>query len=272
MKIFLLFVGMLFFLAFRANSHAHFTGKGHVDYAKPQVQEFFNTDCTKTNTCELIFFALRTIDFEVWFTGDDEEYPSYGTTMFAEYQTDSVASLEKFAIVQFIRGCTIYSVKRADGTMERSIASTFYEFFGKSSVPMCFADWVIDSVDTDPVYFSDSEFGRHYEYRWNRISGSYNNSTMVYYGEEKPTYPLLYIMDHLLPSASYKPAGEYNLERSIDVSFQFKTCIYRTADVPKETVESNVDFAEPVKCFNWKSSYVYNWDLKKFETRDDLVF
>lgn len=268
----LLFLGLLLFLSITASAHAHFNGKGHVDYAKPVIQKFINTDCVATNTCELISFKLITTELEVWFAGDDEKHPSYGTTMVAEYQTDLVDSLEKFAIVQFIRGCLIYSIKMDDGQIKRSIASSFEAFFGKKEIPMCFRDWVIDSVDTDPVYNSYPDYGRHYLYRWNKLAGSYENSTQKFYGEEKPAFPQLYIKDPLKPSVSYKSPDADNLERSIDASLEFRTCIYRTADIPIETVESNVDFAEPIKCFNWKYFYIYNWDLKKFETKDELVF
>jgi hypothetical protein len=258
-------------MGFAGNSAAHFNGKGHVEYSKPVVQRFLNSGCQKNDSCGLTEFSVITNEIEIWFS-DDEFYPALGTVMTAEYKTDSVNSLEKFVIVQFIRGCVIYSVKNFYGNIEKSVSDTLFKFFDKKSVPFCFTDWVIDSVDVDPVYNSDEDYGRHGLYRWNDVPGSFQAATQHYYGEKKPSNPRLYVTDNVLPRASYKAMGEYNLERSVDVSLEFKTCIYRTADVPKETDENNINFAVPIKCFNWKSSYVYNWELKKYESPDRLVF
>lgn len=252
------------------NIEGHFNGKGHVEYAKTQSQKFLNTDCASTNSCGLKSFNLYTTEYEVWFTEPDD-WPSLGTKMTAEYETYSVADLEKFAVVQFIKGCYVSTINKKEG-FERSIASVFFEFFGKKNVPYCFPEFVIDSIDTDPVYYSGEDRGRHDLYKWNEVPGSFDKNTQKFYGDEKPVRPKLYVEDNALPTASYKPAGEYNLERSYDLSLEFRTCIYRSADVPRSTVETDVNFAKPIKCFNWKSSYVYNWDRKKFDSPGNLLF
>ena len=71
-----------------------------------------NPDCRSTYTCDLKRFTLTTSVYEVWFS-DDPNYPTYGNGVIMEYETDSVDALEKYAIVQFIKGCVFDSSKNA---------------------------------------------------------------------------------------------------------------------------------------------------------------
>ena len=53
---------------------------------------------------------LTTLVHEVWFS-DDPDNPTYGNGAIMEYETDSVDALEKYAIVQFVKGCVFNSAK-----------------------------------------------------------------------------------------------------------------------------------------------------------------
>ncbi len=79
-----------------------------------------------------------------------------------EYETDSVDALEKYAIVQFVKGCVFDSSKNPAGKITRNLS------------------YVVPS------------FG---ERRWNK-PGSYDQETQKYYGAEKPTIPVVYLTDH----------------------------------------------------------------------------
>src|SRR5262249_18698291 len=153
-----------------------------------------------------------------------------------EYETNSVEALEKYAIVQFKKGCVFSTSKNAEGKTTRTIDNTVVSF-GKS-VPFCFRQWVIDSQDSDPVYNSDSELGRFYYLRWND-PGSYDERTEKYSGAEKPKVPAVYMTDY--------PIGAFVGRSSVkNVALEYKTCIYKTADVPKKTLRDRIKFAQPI--------------------------
>jgi hypothetical protein len=247
---FFLFV---FFLA--GNSYGHFTGKGHVHTLSETKQVFLNPDCRSTGTCDLKRFTLTTSVYEVWFS-DDPHYPTYGNGAVMEYETDSVDALEKYAIVQFKKGCVFYSSKNRNGKITRNVSDTVPSF--GEDIPFCFPKWVIDSQDTDPTYNSDPEYGRFYLLRWNK-PGSYEDRTRKFYGVEKPKNPVVYMADY--PSGAF--VGGTGVK---NVALEFNTCIYKASDVPAQTRRDDIDFAKPVTCFEWQNVYVYDFDQGRFQT------
>jgi hypothetical protein len=222
-------------------------------------QVFLNPDCRSTETCDLNRFTLTTSVYEVWFS-DDPKHPTYGNGVIMEYATDSVDALEKYAIVQFKKGCVFYSSKNREGKINRSIGDTVPSF--GEDIPFCFPEWVIDSHDTDPAYNSDPEYGRFYLLRWNQ-PGSYDNRTERYYGAEKPKIPVVYMADY--------PAGAFVTGTGVkNVALEFNTCIYKASDVPAETRRDNIAFAKPITCFEWQNVYVYDFIAGRFQT--DLAY
>ena len=247
------FIWLLSFLS--GTSFGHFSGKGHVHTLSETKQNFFNSDCGSTVSCDLKRFTLTTSVYEVWFS-DDPDYPSYGNSVIMEYQTDSVAALEKYAIVQFKKGCVFYSSKTRGGKIDSNISDNVPSF--GENVPFCFPRWVIDSQDTDPAYNSDPEAGRFYLLRWNK-PGSYDERTQKFYGTQKPTVPVVYMADH--------PSGAFVSGIGVkNVALEFNTCIYKASDVPEETHRDDIDFATPLTCFGWQNVYVYDFDREKFLT------
>jgi hypothetical protein len=236
-------------------SYGHFTGKGHVHTHSETKQVFLNPDCRSTGTCDLKNFTLTKIVYEVWFS-DDPNYPTYGNGVIMEYETDSVDALEKYAIVQFKKGCVFHSSKNRQAKINRIITDVVPSF--GETIPFCFRQWVIDSHDTDPVYNSDPEYGRFYLLRWNK-PGSYDERTQKYYGTEKPKMPVVYMTDY--------PAGAFVTGTGVkNVALEFKTCLFKASDVPAETRRDDVDFAKPIACFEWQNVYVYDFDKQKFQT------
>ena len=251
------FIVLISFLA--GNSYADFTGKGHVHTLSGTKQVFLNPDCRSSDTCDLKRFTLTTSVYEVWFS-DDPNYPTYGNGAIMEYETESVDALEKYAIVQFKKGCVFYSSRNRDGTINRNVGDTVPSF--GENIPYCFPQWVIDSQDTDPAYNSDPEYGRFYLLRWNK-PGSYDGRTQKYYGAEKPKLPIVYMTDY--PSGAFVTgAGVRN------TSLEFNTCIYKASDVPAETRRDNIAFAKPITCFEWQNVYVYDFDTGRFQS--DLAY
>ncbi len=254
MKLFCLsFILLIFFLT--GISYGDFTGKGHVHTHSNTKQVFLNPDCRSTGTCDLKRFALTKLVYEVWFS-DDPDHPTYGNGVIMEYQTDSVDALEKYAIVQFKKGCVFHSSKNRQGKINR-IVTDVVPSFGET-IPFCFRQWVIDSHDTDPAYNSDPEYGRFYLLRWNK-PGSYDDRTYKFYGAEKPETPVVYMTDY--------PAGAFVTGTGVkNVALEFNTCIFKARDVPAEARRDNIDFAKPIACFEWQNVYVYDFDTRKFQT------
>ena len=237
------------------NSYGDFTGKGHVHTLSETKQVFLNPVCGSTDTCDLKRFTLTTSVYEVWFS-DDPNYPTYGNSVIMEYETDSVDALEKYAIVQFKKGCVFHSSKNSEGKIVRNINDVVPSF--GETIPFCFPQWVIDSQDTDPAYNSDPEVGRFYLLRWNK-PGSYDDRTQKFYGAEKPKIPVVYMADH--------PSGAFVAGIGVkNVALEFNTCIYKASNVPAETRRDNINFAKPITCFEWQNVYVYDFDKGRFET------
>jgi hypothetical protein len=247
------FIWLLAFLA--EISFGHFTGKGHVHTLSDTKKDFLNSDCRWTASCDLKRFTLTTSVYEVWFS-DDPNYPTYGNSVIMEYQTDSVAALENYAIVQFKKGCVFYSSKTRAGKIGSKIADIVPSF--GENVPFCFPNWVIDSQDTDPAYNSDPELGRFHLLRWNK-PGSYDERTQKFYGPQKPIRPVVYMADH--------PSGAFVSGIGVkNVALEFNTCIYKASEVPEETRRDDINFATPLTCFGWQNVYVYDFDKEKFQT------
>jgi hypothetical protein len=119
------FILLGFFLA--GNSYGHFTGKGHVHTLSKTEQVFLNPDCRSTDTCDLKRFTLTTSVYELWFS-DDPNYPTYGNGVIMEYETDSVDALEKYAIVQFTKGCVFDSSRNEEGKINRNVTYNIPSF------------------------------------------------------------------------------------------------------------------------------------------------
>jgi len=256
MKTFFCYSFILTIALFARLAYADFTGKGHVHTLSETKQVFVNPVCRMTDTCDLKRFSLTTLVHEVWFS-DAPDNPTYGNGVIMEYETDSVDALEKYAIVQFVKGCVFNSAKDGQGKVTRNVDYVVPSF--GESVPLCFPEWVIDSQDTDPAYNSDPEYGRFYLLRWNK-PGFYDGPTQKYYGAEKPKIPVVYLADY--------PAGAFVTGTGVkNAALQFKTCIYRATDVPMETRREDVNFAKPLNCFKWQNVYVYDFAKGRFDTR-----
>jgi hypothetical protein len=237
------------------NANGHFTGRGHVHTHSETQQDFLNPQCQSTDSCDLKRFTLTTAVNEIWFS-DDPHNPTYGNGVIIEYETDTVAALEKYAIVQFKKGCVFHTAKSGAGKIDRHISDVVPSF--GENIPFCFREWVIDSQDNDPAYNSDPEYGRFYLLRWNK-PGSYDNRTQKFYGRQKPRKPVLYMTDY--------PAGAFITGTGVkNVALEFKTCIYKANEVPVQARRDDIHFAQPLACFDWQNVYVYDFAKASFQT------
>lgn len=237
----------------------------HIPIWNSEHKIFYNLACEKNDTCDLKTFSFLKEDFSM----TRNSLAHYATRAFAEYETSSIETLTNYGIVKFIRGCKFESRLVAGVVLKEKTISKMQ--FG-DGVLFHFPQWVIDSIDKDPIYPSllpveDEEVrkNRHHFYRWNP-RGLHDRKTEKVFGEEEPPYPRLYIAD--IPGAAYLWDENFDLARN--VSLELKSCIYKIGDIPLKTAQDDIDFAKPIHCFSWQSSFIYNFDLGKFETTAEL--
>lgn len=230
---------------------------GRVEILSHKENMFTNIDCKQNKTCDLKKVEYFVEDYSV---GIDGGY-NYGTRFFARYETNRVRDLEKYVFVQFIKGCD-FSSELANGEVEIAYDRVYPRDAGV--ITFKFPDWTIDSYDLDPAYATVPDKSRFYGNRWNTVPGSFSTDTEFFYGQRKPRIPKIYIVDH--PGQAFYLNG-----RAHNISLKFRTCIYQTKNVSKKVAHDNINFAEPISCYEWSSSFVYNHFIGEFESFLDIV-
>jgi hypothetical protein len=216
---------------------------------------FLNSNCARTNTCSLKKVHFVADQYQIRVGAD----LNYGTRMVADYRTAASGDLKDYAFVQFIRGCQFESQEINHKIVYSS--SITRELFDKM-VTFRSPNWIIDSIDSDPMYNSlpnNTEFPRHVLYRY------MDHGQVKFYGNQIPTDPTLFVRD--LPGQSF---AELKDNWAQNTSLEFKTCMYKTKDIPLRTTPENLNFARPITCFSWHSSYVFNHKTKKFGSSKEI--
>lgn len=227
-----------------------------------KAERFVNRDCGKTDSCDLLQFTVVSENYLVYTDGG----PNYGTRMYAEYETDKVDNLPLYVIVQFIQGCSFTSYVNEKGVVGKRMLRvvTSFDDYYEYRFPL----WTIDSIDKDPVYFSSfGGIGRNRigKYLWSAPLWSWNKNQaeVQRYQYSVPTIPRLFIIDR--PSPAFKIGTDAE-----NISVRFRTCIYKSKDVPGETTHDNVDFATPISCLPWSSSFIYDFIAGKFNSPTEI--
>jgi hypothetical protein len=225
----------------------------NVEYYEPHIQ---------TSTHPGVKFTLLVQDYKV--TYSSTKY-NIGNRAIAQYETNSLATLEDYAVVQFIRGCQFNTyVEDKKVHFVDNIARVHFDevkIFNHR-------DWVIDSTDKDPMYSNVTKEelpfwkSRHGWYFWNKF-GNYDEKGEVYYGKEKPKKPYLYVM--VYPGTSFIQDGWAK-----NISLEYQTCLFRTKDIPEEGVPHNISFAQPIQCFEWRSSFIYDHFTGKIQSPEGI--
>ena len=219
-----------------------------ITFSKPNVSTAGNLND------ELTLFKLDTRNYHL---KDHED--RFGTTAYMSYRTDKVENLKKFGIVQFIKGCVF--VDPTDSNPNKFPRSILARNYYDEHAPFYHPEWMIDSLDKDPLYNSyDANVDRFAAYKWVPTLGDYTNFREdMYVFDQAPPHAELFVTD--------RPAQAYaNKDIIQNVSLSFKSCIYKIEDIPLESNPTDTSFAKPIKCFEWNSSYIYNKELKKFES------
>lgn len=228
-------------------------------FEKLHREVFVNENCQETDTCALKQFYLEYQDFSVPVAGS----PARGTRMFAGYETDTVANLDRYGIAQFIRGCMFLS-KLEGGRVVKSLYSRPY--YGEY-VPFIHPQWMIDSFTGDPLERGEEkgQGSRHLYYQWNTVRGSHDERTSKFVFQQAPTYPSIYVYDSPGDGRYFAESKEFS-----NTSLEFRTCLYKADEVSRSVSPNNVDFAKPIKCFQWTSSFIYNYIKGRFESQPGI--
>lgn len=260
MKHHLLFIlSVALFFGFFGGASETFASVHVISPEKNQI--FTNDNCQATQTCDLKEFRADSYDYKVDLSATDY---GVGTDFMSSFTTDKTENLEKYGIVQFIRGCQ-FSSQKVNGQVVKYL-NVLRPYYGKN-VLFLHVDWQIDGLVSDPMdWGNDSKAKTRFDYyRWNSVMGSEDPSTEKYFFQAPPQNPRLYVTDH--PGIA-DPSLNGGLADNI--SLQLKTCIYRAADTPHKVACDDIGFAQPLKCFEWSSSFIYNFDTNQFDSPTDL--
>jgi hypothetical protein len=191
-----------------------------------------------------------------------EGKPYYLSKMVAKIATKKSEYLKEYGIVQFIRGCLFTTTKNNDGTINYSYDSTRY-FFG-DIVPMIHPEWVIDSADTDPLYWSSDKNRRLANYRLDDPMLHQEPKNRKYYDTHFTNQKAFFIRD--MPTG----ATEFD-DGHQNSSMQFKTCLYKLSDVPLTIAPSGEAIVgKELKCFEWQNNFIFNYEKNKYQMAKDI--
>jgi hypothetical protein len=293
-------------LVFSFNSFAGMT------FYPNRTETWNNSSCRKTNTCDLKNARMSVQRWRAHYPhlGSAEDAFNYGDTMTFSYETQTIPALEKYIMVQYVKGCVYRTFKTEDGSIRTFFKDARYSHnatLRESTSVWIQREWVVDSDDKDPAYnspfpedlermrVSDPEgsrtghVSRHGLYRWNSIRNFDQNntptsderSTELYYGfQYPPMYPKLYVTDR--PGTAfieYQNVDNREVYAAKNISLDFQACLYKSSDVPAsvDDMGGQIFIPNPLKCFNWQSRHVFNWQSMKYEnptamSRECLVY
>jgi len=227
---------------------------------KTQKMVWKNKKCKKTKSCKLKNFFIEVTPSKSRFS--TKEKFDWKVSMVGGYETKKLRDLEDFAVVQFIRGCLFQTDKE---TLDRTIQGRSRDYFGES-IPFVHWQWEVDSLDTDPMYASaplTKEFSRHAYHRTNKPNHFVSQPNKRYYRDGMPEKPILYFAD--MPTGSF-----INNTKVTSSNLEFKTCIYKTRDVPIVSDTLGSELGKPLHCFEWRSVYSYNPYTEEIEEMEEV--
>jgi hypothetical protein len=213
-------------------------------------------DCEARGVCDLKEVGFRIVRFELSRELEGSVEKEYGSTIYASYETLTHDTLEKYVFVQYVRGC-YFQINEMGGVATRRFLPI--EHNGKK-VPFCFPRWVIDREADDPVYSSDVETPSRFHYaQWADEGGAYqfpSPENMRYYRDKKPLIPKMGIYDQ--PDTAFVRRWDSGRMLANNTLLEFRTCLYLEKDVPRAFDEAKDKMPEPLACYEWKSTFIYD--------------
>lgn len=217
-------------------------------------------DCKKNDTCDLKRVIFRREEY-LTPPSDPMDIEIHGTRMFIGYKTANVAALLDYVVVQFTCGCMWYSHPSSDQNDKNNITEFgIIRYQLGEKMQHVFPDFAVDSVDSDPAYGS-GENNRHYYVQWAKSMPEWipdRQGKLI--GEVPPTFPFGYITD--MPGPAFY---SQRLSYATNMSLEYRTCVFKTADVPVKTNGTDLSTEKAIVCFDWESKYAYNHTTQRFE-------
>lgn len=225
---------------------------------------FPHTECKATNTCDLleVGFWVKHFTREVKKTHTTE--PEAGSMLYTWYETKSLDTLEKYVFVQYVRGCAYFVM---DSDEESQAYFNAIEHGGIKNAEFCFPDWEIDMTAHDPVYTSEGSM-RHQYAQWTNTPRQFPTKYAKEYGEEKPVYPILGMIDS--PDRAFVRTWGNGRVLSYNTALEFRTCLYRAEDVPSAIDAKGKIAASPLRCAAWESKHIYNPVSGRIESPSEM--
>jgi len=244
------------------------TAQARIDVISTRRQSFRPTAdrCAEAGICDLKRFRLVVQKKKVVLPNLPDKNAYYMTDIRAQYETTSLQSLEKYGVVQLIRGCMFESAW--DGNQLTKTLSISRNHMGEDKI-FKHATWQIDNDHPAPVYtglqFPDGRIDPFFLLNWNDNRNSLDANSSYFYGQRKPPHPVVYATD--LPGPAYLSDVMTNgTLRAQNTSLEFQTCLFKMSDLPPTTDMSGagVDFNKAIKCFEWSHKNIYDFSAQTF--------
>lgn len=248
------------------------------DIVLVQQDQFVNTDCYSNDSCDLLEFNLK-VSYGSGIYDDGNGVNFYKNSyMEGSFKVSNISLIRKFAVVQYINGCVFQSlgIQGETAIIRTDIRSR--DFFGQK-IPFIHKNWVIDSFDEDPIYSSYFKIqDRHALYKIKKDetkSVIFDDSKYFDRLMDNPLIlrPIIHFSD--MPTGSNYSKRKINSNgRLIDeinreeASMIFKTCIFKTEDVPVGFISTNTDSSKAIKCFTWSNTHKFNSITKVYESNN----
>lgn len=223
-------------------------------------------DCAQSDLCDLKRFRLVEQKKKVTLPNLPDKNAYYLTDIRAQYETTSLESIEKYGVVQLIRGCMFESTWDGSSTLKQLSISRNH--MGENKI-FKHPAWQIDNDHPAPVYtglqFPDGRIDPFFLLNWNDNRHSLDANSSYFYGQRKPPHPVVYATD--LPGPAFLAESlNGNLLRAQNTSLEFLTCLFKMSDLPANTDQNGagIDFNKAIKCFEWSHKNVYDFSAKTF--------
>ncbi|MGZ3691514.1 MAG: hypothetical protein ACXVAX_08420 [Pseudobdellovibrio sp.] len=242
-----------------------------IDIIGEKVQSY-KTDistCAVNDICDLKEFRFVEWKKKVILPKEDESKAFYETDTRAVLETSSVDKIEKYAIVQMIKGCQYESLW--DGKTLTQNLTIMRNHMG-NTVVFKHKTWQVDNDHPAPIYtgvqFDDGHIDPFYLLNWNDDPKSLDADNSKFYGSVKPTHPVVFATDLPGPGAFRAQTGLQGVIGADNTSLEYRTCLFKTADLPKLTDGdgTNIDFSKVIKCFSWDHKFIYDFKAGKFKS------
>lgn len=224
--------------------------------------------CQTRQTCDLQDVRFVEIKKRFSFANEPAKYASYMTDTRFAYTVTDPNQIEKYGVVQFIRGCMFdsYNIK---GKVNKLLTINRTHFGEQKTFQH--REWEVDSDSSDPIYTFYEGIGRFALLRWNQDGKSLNPETATWYANARPPHGAVFATD-LPGSAALSPDSSPTDSHARNVSLEFKTCLFRLQDLPETTtpVGAGVALNKAVWCVNWNHRFVYDFKAKKMTTPSSI--